>query len=218
MSKRDRKRHESNGGVAVLDRPTIIHPPAVAAPLRLDLGCGPNPRDGFEGADRLPFGGKVKYVLDLGSDRWPWKDGSVDEVHSSHFLEHLTAVERCHCMNELWRVLKPGRWENGKPVGGIAVFIVPHWGSCRAYGDPTHQWPPIGEFWPLYLNKEWRMLNAPHADATNNPELYSCDFDTLTGQAWNPVLNARNEEYRQFAMSWYREGIHDLHLHLTARK
>jgi hypothetical protein len=48
--------------------------------------------------------------------------------------------------------------------------------------------------------------------------MYSCDFDNITGQAWNPVLNQRNEEYRQFAMSWYREGIHDLHIHLFARK
>ena len=69
-------------------------------PLKLDLGCGPNPREGFIGVDARQFGcdgvetdGKVDVIHDLRTD-WPWKDGSVEEVHSSHFLEHLTGAER----------------------------------------------------------------------------------------------------------------------------
>lgn len=183
----------------------------------MDIGCGPNPAAGFVGVDRLPFDGKVEVVMDAGRDPWPWGDGTVDEVHSSHFLEHLTAVERCHCVNELYRVLKPGSWENGQPKGGFARFIVPHWASCRAYGDPTHAWPPMGEFWPYYLDKSWRAANAPHADAANNPGLYACDFEFQTGNAWNPVLNARNDEYKAYAMSWMKEAIHDLHIILVKK-
>lgn len=187
------------------------------APLRLDLGCGPNCREGFIGVDRIAFNDRVAHVIDLGRAPWPWQENSVDEVYSSHFLEHLTALERCHAMNELHRVLKPGRWANGKPDGGFAVFIVPHWASCRAYGDPTHQWPPLGEFWTWYLDKGWRAANAPHTDAANTPGMYSCDFEFVNGQAWSPTLNVRNDEYKAFAMANYKEAVADLHIHLMKR-
>jgi hypothetical protein len=95
--------------------------------LKLDFGCGPNKREGFQGVDSIAFPG-VDFVVDL-RQRWPWEDNSVAEAHASHFIEHLTAMERVHFANELYRVLKPG---------GKCTVIVPHWGSCRAYGDPTH--------------------------------------------------------------------------------
>jgi SAM-dependent methyltransferase len=185
--------------------------------LRIDLGCGPSCRDGYVGADRIKFNDKVVYVFDAGRDRWPWADGSVDEVQSSHFLEHLTARERCHAMNELYRVLKPGKWENGRPTGGFACFVVPHWASCRAYGDPTHAWPPMGEFWTWYLDKGWRAQNAPHTDAEHLPWGYACDFIFVNGQTWNPALNVRNDEYKAFAMANYKEAVQDLHINLVKR-
>src|SRR5262245_46557037 len=90
--------------------------------LKLDLGCGRNPREGFEGVDHMDFGQKHKVDL---RGPWPWKDKSVEEAHCSHFIEHLTAKERIHFVNELHRVLIP----NGK-----ATVITPHWASMRAYG------------------------------------------------------------------------------------
>jgi predicted SAM-dependent methyltransferase len=96
-----------------------------AAPaLKLDLGCGKNKKPGFLGVDCRKFEG-VDVVADLSKGTWPWKDGSVDEVHCSHFIEHLTAAERIHFVNELHRVLKPG---------APAHVIVPHWNSHRAFG------------------------------------------------------------------------------------
>ena len=54
-------------------------------PLRLDLGAGMRPKEGFIGVDILPFKESV-IRCDLRKAPWPWKDGSVDEVHCSHFL------------------------------------------------------------------------------------------------------------------------------------
>lgn len=219
MNSATRKRHRHHDNGFVTPTAEILAAPVIAAtPVRLDLGCGSKPREGYVGVDRLPFDGKVQHVLDLGRERWPWADSSVDEIWSSHFLEHLTAGERCHAMNETWRVLKPGRWGQGKPEGGFAIYVVPHWASCRAYGDPTHQWPPIGEFFIYYLLREWRMQNAPHTDASINPEMYSCDLEAVVGNSWNQSLQVRNEEYRAFAMANYKEAIADLHLHLMPRK
>ena len=174
---------------------------APAGPLKLDLGCGKNKAPGFLGVDSIRFDG-VDVVCNLAKGRWPWKDGSVDEVNASHFVEHLTASERIHFANELYRVLKPG---------GKAQIVVPHWSSSRAYGDLTHQWPPVTEFWFLYLNKGWRAANAPHNDA------YCCDFDHGYGYSLGPVVQGRGQEFVQFATAHYREVCQDLIATLTKR-
>lgn len=175
--------------------------------LKLDFGCGPNKREGFRGVDMTKFPG-VDEVVDLTTAPWPWADGSVGEAHASHFIEHLNAVQRVQFCNELYRILVPG---------GTCTIIVPHWASCRAYGDPTHQWPPVSEFWFYYLLKSWRAQNAPHTDAEHLPGGFSCDFDATWGYAMRPDLATRNQEFQQMAMANYKEAILDMHASLTRR-
>jgi len=161
--------------------------------LKLDLGCGPNPKEGFVGVDVRDFGQEI--VCDL-RDRWKWEDNSVDEVYCSHFVEHLTATERIHFANELYRVLKPG---------AKAEIIVPHWSSGRAYGDLTHQWPPVSEHWLLYLSRDWRVANAIHTD-----DYYTCDFVVTWGFMLDGYIVLKNQEFQQFAARYYREACQDL--------
>lgn len=168
--------------------------------MKLDLGCGKNKLEGFIGVDSRAFEG-VDVVADL-SKPWPWQDETVDEVHCSHMVEHLTATERIHFVNELYRVLKKG---------GKATVITPHWASARAYGDLTHQWPPVAEWWYFYLGKAWRDVNAPHNDA------YTCDFDATWGYQLHPALLVRNQEYQQFALNNYKEAAQDLYATLIKR-
>jgi SAM-dependent methyltransferase len=175
--------------------------------VKIDLGCGPKKQPGFVGLDCIAFDG-VDHVLDLTAERWPFDDGIVDEAHASHFVEHLTAMQRVAFFNELYRVLK---------VGGTAVVITPHWASSRAFGDPTHQWPPFSEFALFYLNREWRSTEAPHTDVKYLPEGFDCDFVCTWGYGVNPALLTRNQEYQQFALSWYKDAAQDLHAHLTKR-
>ncbi len=169
-------------------------------PLRIDLGCGKNKRDGFTGVDCRKFPG-VDLVADL-RKRWPWKDSTVDEAFSSHFVEHLTASERVHFANELFRVLKPG---------AKAQVVAPHWANARAYGDLTHQWPPVSEWWGLYLNKAWRDQNAPHNDG------YTCDFDFGVGYGLRPDLMPRSPEVQQAAVEHEVNAATDLVFTLTKR-
>lgn len=166
--------------------------------LKLDFGCGKCQRDGFEGVDCIDFG--QKHVLDL-RQPWPWPANSVEEAHSSHFIEHLDGAERVHFFNELYRVLVPG---------GKATIIAPHWSNDCAYGDPTHKWPPISNWTFLYLFKQWRDANAPHTG-------YTCDFDWTFGFNLDPAIGARNQEYQQFAVNHYRNGARDLQGVLTKR-
>lgn len=205
---------------------------AATAPalLKLDFGCGPHKRDGFIGVDAFPFVG-VDQVVDLKArysgyedgpasavsvdpahpdtrplrrsgqfKPWPWADGSVEEAHASHFLEHLTSDERCHFVNELFRVLVPG---------GKCQIIVPHWASNRAYGDPTHQWPPVSEMWFYYLSKDWRIANAPHTDASVWAPGFGCDFVATWGYAMRQDLTVRNQEFQQYALANFKEAAQD---------
>lgn len=175
-------------------------PKPKAEPLKLDFGCGPNKRQDFKGVDCVAFPG-VDFVLNIATDPWPWKDDSVEEAHASHFLEHLTAPERMRFMNELYRVLKPG---------GKCTIIVPHWASCRAYGDLTHEWPPVSEFFWFYLKRDWRMAQAPHTDAKHMTGGLDCNFDVTWGYSFEPGVAARNQEYQQFAMTYYKEAAQDM--------
>lgn len=180
----------------------------VIAPIKLDIGCGPNKKEGYVGIDILPFDGKVDHVFNAGTERWPFEDGSVDEAHSSHFVEHLTAPERIHFVNELHRVMK---------TGAKAAIITPHWCSNRAYGDLTHQWPPVSEMWFYYLDQKWRDGNAPHTDAKHNPKGYSCDFEATWGYSLHPGIQSRNPEYQQHAMQFWKEAVQDTYATVTKR-
>lgn len=174
--------------------------------LKVDFGCGPNKRDGFKGADVIKFD-NVDFVFDIGKDIWPFASDSIDEAHASHFVEHLKPHERIHFVNELQRTLKKG--------AGCSV-IVPHWASQRAYGDLTHEWPPVSEFWFYYLSKDWRKTNAPHTDIEFNPTGYNCDLECTWGYAIHQQIAAKNAEAQSFCLTFYKEAAQDLHA--TIRK
>ena len=170
--------------------------------MKLDLGCGPNKQPGFTGVDQMEFPG-VDTVFDL-RQPWPWETGSVEEVHSSHFLEHLTGAERVHFFNELYRVLTDK---------GTARIICPNWSHERAYGDPTHQWPPVCSWTFFYLNKPWRDTNAPHVG-------YTCDFDHVVSGTHDPNdqwVSFRNMETKITLMSRHVNTTTDIIAILTKR-
>jgi len=150
---------------------SVLKPELYEAPkeLRLDLGAGQSPREGFESVDlHAP---DAKHRVDLFKFPFPWADNSVTEINCSHFVEHLPAREVesrdlsddnsktlfQFCgqdfffafFDECWRILKPN---------GIITIIVPAATSTRAFQDPTHRrFIPAEAF--LYLNREWRKAN-----------------------------------------------------------
>ena len=179
----------------------------VAAPTRLDIGCGKNKKEGFTGVDQYKMPG-VDVVMDVRKP-WPWKDSSVEEIHCSHFVEHLSGPERVHFVNEVFRVLKPG---------AKATLITPHWASNRAYGDFTHQWPPVAEMWFYYLSKEWREEQAPHTDEKYNKNGYKCDLEATWGYSLHPALLNRNQDFQQDALQFKKEAAQDIIATLVAKK
>lgn len=173
--------------------------------VKLDIGCGKNKRPGFVGMDQYAMDG-VDVVHDARVTPWPFEDGVVEEVNCSHFLEHLTGLERVKFFNELYRVMKPG---------AKATITTPHWASNRAYGDFTHQWPPVAEMLWYYLKRDWRRDQTPHTDIEWNPQGYDCDFDAVWGYSLHTTIAARHAEAQQFAMNFYKEAAQDMVATLT---
>lgn len=99
----------------------------IKEPLKIDIGCGPNKKQGFKGMDIIPFPG-VDFVVDLEKGFSFLEDNSVDEYYTAHFLEHIDNFELV--MGEIYRTLKPG---------GICTVFVPHFSNPYFYSDYTHK-------------------------------------------------------------------------------
>jgi hypothetical protein len=172
--------------------------------LKLNLGSGKSRMEGFLSVDEIQYG-DVDWVTDLRKP-WPWDANSVSEIHMSHVLEHFEAMERVHIFNEMYRVLV---------TGGTAKIVTPHWCSQRAYGDMTHKWPPVSEFFYFYLVKDWRKVNAPHIDSEFNPDGFNCDFSFAGGYGLHQEILPWNVERQQYAQKWFKEAAADTHMSVT---
>lgn len=169
--------------------------------LKLDLGCGQNKKHNFVGVDLADID-EVDVKFDLRTAPWPFKSGSVDEIFSSHFFEHLTGPERMTFMNELYRVMIPG---------GTGTIVVPNYASERAVQDPTHAWPPVCKSSFVYFNKNWRVKNK----LDHYP--IHCDFDYSYGYVMPAEWGKKGQAEQKFATDHYLNVVLDLQISLIRR-
>jgi len=133
--------------------------------IRLDVGCGKTCRKGYIGLDKDETL-KVDIVHDLENAPIPIEEGVVDEIYTSHTLEHLSGLGYMHVMNEFWRILK---------VGGEVKIIVPYFRTKVAVQDPTHRMQfDVDSF--KYLDRESTAWNY-----YNNP-LLQCNFEIIESE------------------------------------
>lgn len=94
--------------------------------LKLNLGCGEKHLEGYINIDKDP---RVKpdLLLDLEKAKFPYEESSVDEVYTSHLLEHINNFNPL--MEEIYRVLKP----NAK-----TIIFAPYGLSEGGIRDSTH--------------------------------------------------------------------------------
>jgi len=183
--------------------------------LKLDLGCGDNKAQGYLGVDYVKTP-SVDIVHDLTVFPYPFKDESVEEIFSSHFIEHLDGFTRAKFFEECHRILiKPQKDEYGNitKVGKMRV-IHPYAKSVRAVQDFTHKWPPICEQSYLYWNKGWREANK----LTHGYYDLKCDFDfNISYTFQDGTISQRNQETQQFWADKYWNVIADLIVDLTKK-
>lgn len=170
--------------------------------LKLDLGAGQNCREGFKSVDAYA---KADYKVDLFKFPWSFADSSAEDVHCSHFFEHVPHLIRGKWMDELYRILQPG---------GKCTLITPYFNSIRATQDFTHEWPPVSPNSYLYFNKGWREQNK----LTHGYYDLKCDFDFTYGYSINAAWTTKSEESRNFALTHYNGVVDDLHVTVVSRK
>lgn len=163
--------------------------------VKLDLGCGKKPREGFEGVDLIS--NESTHKVDLFKFPFPWADESVDQIHTSHFIEHIPNREieqrdlvgfdprRSYSENETAILMAHQKyigqdmllaffdecWRMLKHMGTLNV-VCPNARSDGAFQDPTHRrFPNQNTFW--YLNAKKRTeLDVDHYRCV-------CDFEYL---------------------------------------
>lgn len=91
---------------------------------------------------------RVRYLN--AAKRFPYAAGTFDNVFSCHMLEHLYRNEAEGCVNEVYRVLKPG---------GVFRVIVPDLDIAVREYDGTH---PEVFLEKIYVNTQRRDKNRHH--------------------------------------------------------
>lgn len=113
-----------------LDKNQVISRLQRGESLAIELGCGPRKADPMAiGIDLLDFEG-VDLVGDVFEVLAEFPSGSVNQVYSAHFFEHMPDLPRL--LHEMARVLAPGC---------RATVVVPHFSNPFYYSDPTHRTP-----------------------------------------------------------------------------
>lgn len=203
-------------------------------PLRLDLGCGQNIKEGFEGVDYRAR--NAKHRVDLFKFPWPWDDESVDELHASHFVEHIPNrdVEERDIVRVPYEI-KPGwiassdgafhsRAEEflGKDMffafmdechrilkkDGRMKVIVPALQSSRAFQDPTHRRFIPAEYFKYVTALGRKEMGLEHYNVR-------CDFQVHVNHTCLEEFNLLTAEAaaRRFREGW--NTMFDLHFDLV---
>ena len=134
--------------------------------MKLDLGCGKNKKEGYTGIDlfdwslKYPKGeficGRVPKILER------FKDNSVEEIYTSHFIEHIEQDKIIETFNEVYRILA---------IGGLFDIYVPQTPGRGAFCDPTHK--------SYYNDLSWRYYDMNWCRELSESYGIKCDFQII---------------------------------------
>lgn len=157
----------------------------------IDICSGPNPPEGYEGADLYHGQGDLKVDL---NEPWPWADNSVGVIRAFDAVEHLKSP--IHTMNEAWRVLAHG---------GFFIIQVPSTAGEGAWCDPTHV-----SFWNA---RSFRYYTEPQMRFFIEP-MAKCMFQAIKVENVErfglPFVSAHLVAIKQKEPRFYGEMLWDL--------
>lgn len=98
-------------------------------PLRLNLACGTDIRDGWCNLDvvkKWPMARReCDQIWDARKDKIPFPDGSVDEIYAGYLFLHLAPIHHSRVLTDIRRVLRMG---GSLMVGEVDMAILlPRW-------------------------------------------------------------------------------------------
>jgi SAM-dependent methyltransferase len=97
--------------------------------MKLNIGCGRIHKKGYINIDMVA---PADVLCNIGKERLPYDDSSVELVEADNLMEHFDNDEFMHALNEVHRVLHSN---------GVFWWKVPdaeNWPDA-AFGDPTHK-------------------------------------------------------------------------------
>ena len=116
--------------------------------MKINLGCGRDIKKNYVNVDTFKYDG-VDVDLDLTKFPWRWADNSVDEIYTSHVLEHIFDNEGF--LKECHRVLKKG---------GLLHVKVPHVTSVTSLGNMGHYRGYCYDTFKDYLSQDYYMFGT----------------------------------------------------------
>jgi len=135
--------------------------------LCLDVGCGGATRPGWVGIDKYVV---APGVIKADMYKLPYEDGTVDVIHSSHSLEHLS-LRRSHlALRDWFRALRSG---------GVLFLSMPDLDAImRILLSPI---TPAQRRWYMYTLFGWQApMGTPDVDdAKDDPGQYHCSGHSL---------------------------------------
>ena len=138
-------------------------------PVKLNLGCGPNRRDGWVNVDL--FDPAADLQLDLRA-AWPFPDGSVSYIYCEHMFEHFEFyVEVPHLLREALRVLVPG--------GVFDVSVPDSEVILKAYGDPGARYWSVASEMHWHPGCETQLERINYHFRQEGHHKYAWDAETL---------------------------------------
>lgn len=174
--------------MAINDKNKLLDRLESAKYVVIELGCGMRKRHAEAiGIDALDYP-CVDIVGDIYEVLTQFPSGSVDEVYSYHFVEHVDSVSRL--LAELARVVK---------VGGVVEFVAPHFSNPYFYSDPTHRSffglytfsyfsinSPLRRKVPTYQEKLWFQLDQVDLRFKSSRQFFiRSAFKRLIGSIFN---------------------------------
>lgn len=139
--------------------------------LALNIGCGPNRKEGWVNIDLLR---EADLSLDM-RERIPFGDGAAAIIYSEHFFEHLDYPNDAkHFLRECFRLLEP----NGIFRVGVPDTLLPLLDYAGVGSGWWLQACKNGEFWlPEWCKTRLDYVN--YVFRQDNQHRYAYDFETM---------------------------------------
>jgi predicted SAM-dependent methyltransferase len=136
--------------------------------LKLNIGCGPNPKQGWVNVDLFAT---ADLTLDM-REAIPLPDGCCETIYSEHFFEHLDYPgDARKFLSECFRLLESG----GKFSGGVPDTAWP----INAYSNDEHRY---FDFVKKFHHPEWCRTRMDHINyhfRQTGEHLYAYDYETF---------------------------------------
>lgn len=152
--------------------------------MKLLLGAGRKKENGFTTLDQYKYL-NPDIVCQLGVQKIPLQNDSVDYVKAIHVLEHIgkqgETADWFYFWEELYRIMKPN---------GELYFEAPKWNSVWGFADPSHVRLLSPESLVFFDQDSYRIK-----DNIISPFRINCDFKII--------------EYRDVGKTYYSDNINE---------